>query len=102
MKLDPSKDVLNDKFLTDNTEKLTTDDEPGNIKKLALKLFDFLNGSEDGKKKGKIEDIIGDDANELKIGHTYFMPQIGNTCFPGLIDWRDTLPGSPRSHILHR
>ena len=76
VKLDPSKDVLIDNFLTGNTGELTNKDESENIKNIALKLFEFLNGSEDGKKKGKIEEIIGDDANELKIGHTYFLKLI--------------------------
>ena len=41
------------------------------MKKIALKLFEFLNGK-DGK-DGAIERELKDDANELKIGHSYFL-----------------------------
>jgi 5-methylcytosine-specific restriction protein B len=68
----PNRDVLCEEFGfgSDDELKINADDEPENIKKLAIKLFDWLNGKKDAK--GKLDDL-GSDADELKIGHSYFL-----------------------------
>jgi len=61
----PQREVLLDSFGIEGGDlKVTKDDEPENIKKLAIKLFDWLN---------KRLDTLGSDADELKIGHSYFL-----------------------------
>ena len=66
VRCEPNRDVLFEEFGIDNSDKLeiTKDDKPENIKKLAIKLFDWLN---------KQLDSLGSDADELKIGHSYFL-----------------------------
>ncbi len=61
----PQRAVLLKEFgITDSNITINEDDEPGNVKKLAVGLFDWLN---------KQLDSIGSDADELKIGHSYFL-----------------------------
>lgn len=68
----PKREVLCEMFCVgyDDELKISADDEPENIKKLAIKLFDWLNGKENAK--GKLDEL-GSDADELKIGHSYFL-----------------------------
>ena len=72
VKCEPSIEVIKNNFKVYNYDVITNDDTPENIKKIALKLFEFLNGK-DGKDGAIDENTLGDDANELKIGHSYFL-----------------------------
>ena len=72
----PKREVLFDEFGIDNYAdelKICADNKPENVKKLAIKLFDWLNGTEGDKNKGQLEKELGNDADELKIGHSYFL-----------------------------
>ena len=69
----PKRDVLCQEFDVANDDKLEisgNNDDPQNIKKLAIKLFDWLNGKKN--EKGRLDEL-GSDADELKIGHSYFL-----------------------------
>lgn len=83
VRCEPKRDVLFEEFgiEKDNGLKVSDEDNPENIKKLAIKLFDWLNGYEIEKTKtikGKLEEL-GNDADELKIGHSYFLKLIRKT-----------------------
>lgn len=83
VRCEPKRDVLFEEFgiEKDNGLEVSNEDNPENIKKLAIKLFDWLNGYEIEKTKtikGKLEEL-GNDADELKIGHSYFLKLIRKT-----------------------
>lgn len=87
VRCEPKRDVLFEKFGIKEFDDLTYNgaDTPDDVKKLAIKLFDWLNGYEirnENKKpniiKGKLEEL-GNDADELKIGHSYFLKLIRKT-----------------------
>lgn len=72
----PQRSVLLNKFCItgwDNIKIEKKDEEPTKVKKLAVLLFDWLNGND---KKPGILDNLGSDADELKIGHSYFLKLI--------------------------
>lgn len=71
VRCEPSIVVLKEEFKVFDVEGITNNDTPENIMKIALKLFEFLNGND--SKEGAIEKKLGSDANELKIGHSYFL-----------------------------
>lgn len=87
VRCEPKRDVLFEEFGIKEFNDLTYNgaDTPDDVKKLAIKLFDWLNGYEirnENKKpniiKGKLEEL-GNDADELKIGHSYFLKLIRKT-----------------------
>lgn len=69
VRCEPDRDVLFEEFGIDKNDKLEIgeEDKQENIKILAIKLFDWLN---------KQLDNLGNDADELKIGHSYFLKLI--------------------------
>ena len=89
VRCEPKRDVLFEEFGIKEFNDLTYNgaDTPDDVKKLAIKLFDWLNGYEirnenENKKpniiKGKLEEL-GNDADELKIGYSYFLKLIRKT-----------------------
>lgn len=71
LRCEPQESVLRNMFDINGDIKITNEDSPDNIKKLSIKLFRLLNDDE----KGILKDL-GDDASELKIGHSYFLKLI--------------------------
>lgn len=74
VKLNADRNLLLDKFqLSDEDINYNSEiSETKHVKVLAIKLFDFLNGSGKKNSKGKIEDIFKNDAEGREIGHSYF------------------------------
>jgi hypothetical protein len=65
---------------------ISKEDNPENVKKIALRLFDWLNNDNNGVLKNELKE----DASELKIGHSYFqkltkVPE-AEICFQNLKD----------------
>ena len=80
VRCNPQMEVLLKIYHLDNYEINAADDDSTKTKKLALQLFGWLNGLKFDKNKGEItqhkgqlEKILGNDAEELKIGHPYFI-----------------------------
>ncbi len=72
VRCEPQEEVLRKIFeITEEKIKLTNDDTPDNIKKIAIKLFKLLND-----KEGILEKEFKDEASEMKIGHSYFLKLI--------------------------
>jgi len=67
VRCEPQEDVLKEKYDISGDFKINNEDTGANVKKIAIKLFNLLNGD-----KGILEGL-GDDASELKIGHSYFL-----------------------------
>lgn len=63
----PQIEVLEDCFDVSQKDQLKKDESSDDVKKLAIKLFKLLNDD-----KGILADL-GADADELKIGHSYFL-----------------------------
>ena len=59
-------------------------DKAEKTKWFALKLFDWLNGK--GNEAGQLTNILGNDADELKIGHSYFLKLIRKDDYGNVID----------------
>lgn len=83
----PDEKVLIKEFKISSDEKATVNDTPENVKVLAFKLFQKLN-----------KDILnfnnfGSDAEEIKIGHSYFLKLIrkdeGNEIEPSFMDLKN-------------
>jgi MoxR-like ATPase len=71
VRCEPQESVLISIFKVDADKKVNNEDNAENFKKMAVKLFRLLNDEKNGILKE-----LGDDASELKIGHSYFLKLI--------------------------
>jgi 5-methylcytosine-specific restriction protein B len=73
VRCEPQVTVLKKMFDIDDNTTITSDDNGDNVKRIAIKLFNLLNNDN----KGILKEL-GDDASELKIGHSYFLKLLKN------------------------
>lgn len=73
VKCDPDENVLKEKFGIQNAEINNADSDLVKTKKIALKLFNWLNGD-----NGRIRTILKSDAEGLEVGHSYFLKLVEN------------------------
>ena len=71
VRCEPQESVLISLFKIDTDKKVNNEDNAENFKRMAVKLFRLLNDEKNGILKE-----LGDDASELKIGHSYFLKLI--------------------------
>jgi len=71
VRCEPQESVLISLFKIDADKKVNSEDNAENFKRMAVKLFRLLNDEKNGILKE-----LGDDASELKIGHSYFLKLI--------------------------
>lgn len=71
VRCEPQESVLISLFKIDEDKKINNEDNAENFKRIAIKLFRLLNDEKNGILKE-----LGDDASELKIGHSYFLKLI--------------------------
>jgi len=71
VRCEPQESVLISLFKINADKKVNNEDNAENFKRMAVKLFSLLNDEKNGILKE-----LGDDASELKIGHSYFLKLI--------------------------
>ncbi|MCK9499870.1 MAG: AAA domain-containing protein [Bacteroidales bacterium] len=71
VRCEPQESVLISLYKIDADKKVNNEDNAENFKRMAVKLFRLLNDEKNGILKE-----LGDDASELKIGHSYFLKLI--------------------------
>lgn len=78
VKCEADIEILKEKF----DEIALENDESKAVLQIALKLFILLNGTsligKENRHKGLIENALGSEASELKIGHSYFLKLLEN------------------------
>lgn len=84
VRCNPKRYVIEEEFFSEGEPSKMPTDKAEKTKWFALKLFDWLNGK--GNEAGQLTNILGNDADELKIGHSYFLKLIRKDDYGNVID----------------